>query len=996
MAGKNKSSDLSEMIRSLKNEVKADNLKKQFGGKLPSIIEFVEEERYLGFKYYPQPIDLYPLQRILLKCFYRGSPGNEHIQLTDEEKEFIRKHGLDDSENGGLFDKWDNETIFRELILVWGRRCVSEDAEIVDPKTGIKWKIGDLWNFGKDTITSYTLDESTGKMVEVEGANIKYQGEREVYKVTLSTGHVTEATDNHPFLTKDGWTYLCDLKKGDKVALVPSVPFFGSSDRQMDDCHAFMLGVLCGHHAEIMNGSLCRDGLNEQTSARFSDCMEKAFSSFVNPPVSMAESVCSSHIEEIRTLKECQSIAQLAYFSGLSNKTPSGKHVPVRLMRTPRRHIAEFLKGLFSSDALLKYDTKGSRTSAQIELMSCSYILLRDVQHLLHRFGIIATIKGVRNSEYDYRLTISKLKDVKLFLQEIGFVNYVDESAALEKLLENVSSTPEMSFISIKSIRKIGVKRTFDLEVSHEEERQNFTADGFIVHNSGKDFIVSIIALYEAMRLLESPGGNPYAIYNLGSAAPITILTIANSSTQAKILFREITDKINKSPYFDDKIGKVTEDKIYLLTPADKDANKTYAAKGLAKHPGSVKIEAGHSNSSSLVGNSCFAILFDEIGLYKNTAGSSSGDALYHNLVPATKTYVREEPVLDENGKVVLDANGKPMMNSIIDGKVVCISTPRGKEGIFYELFSKADQVDHRFMMRAPTWVVNPKLNQTLLLKENPDMNEQKFAMEYGAEFSGTAGEAFFNIDDVDKCFDNKTIKNVRHGVPGVTYFAHLDPATSSHNYGLVIVHKEIFVQPDTGQRDFRIVVDHINHWAPQGGQPIIVDEVDDYMIAMNQRFHFGLVTYDHWNSRESIAKLRKHGVPAKMTPFSKQYKQRIYDNLYQLVIGGKLKIPHYQLLAVEMKNLQRKWTESGFKVMPKKDAEIDTDDIVDALAGACFNAMDRDISKLPQGKMVNMPVSPNSNAQVWRSMQGTPYGFGTGQQVTQQIRNRTKSHPNF
>jgi hypothetical protein len=620
---------LSDMIRDLKNEVKAANTLKQFGTGLPSIIEFVEEERWLGLAHYPQPIHLRPMQKLMLKCFYRGSPGNENLELDDEEIEIIKRHGLTEEENGNVLEKWDNETTFRELVLVWGRR-------------------------------------------------------------------------------------------------------------------------------------------------------------------------------------------------------------------------------------------------------------------------------------------------------------------------------------------------------------------------SGKDFIVSIMALYEAMRLLETPGGDPYKTYNLGSAAPITILTIANSSGQAKILFREIRDKVFKSPYFQDKVGHMTDDKIMLLTPEDKANNKKLKEKNLTGTQGSVHVVAGHSNSNSLVGLSCFAVMFDEIGTYKNTAGSSSGDQLYHNLVPATMTYIRREPVFNDDGTPQLDSDGNQIEERVLDGKVICISTPRGKEGIFYDLYSNADQVNHRLMMRAPTWACHPDLSEAELLRSNPDMGDAKFAMEFGAEFFGTVGESFFSADDVEACFRSKNVKKLMHGLPGVTYFAHLDPATSSHNYALVICHQEMFIDSKTGKRDFRVIVDHLHHWTPTGDSPIIVEEIDNYMIEMHKRFHFGLVTYDQWNSKNSINNLRKHGIPAKETPFSRSYKQQIYDNLYQLAINKKLLIPEYKLLYHEMKNLQRKWTENGYKVMAKKDADIDTDDMCDALAAACFNAVERGSSSLPQGKLISMPVSPNGGGQVWRSMQGTPYGYGTGQQVANQMRNRT------
>lgn len=507
---------------------------------------------------------------------------------------------------------------------------------------------------------------------------------------------------------------------------------------------------------------------------------------------------------------------------------------------------------------------------------------------------------------------------------------------------------------------------------------------------SGKDFITSIIALYEAMRLLEAPGGNPYAQYNLGSAAPFTILTIANSAAQAHVLFKEIRDKVIRSPYFKQRMdgGNMTSDSLHFLTPRDVERNEEMIQRGLQPLPGSVQVRSGHSNSDSLVGISCYCLLLDEIGVYKNTAGASSGDAIYNSLAPAVKTYMRKEPVLDEKSGIQKhDASGNPIFEEVFDGKIVCISSPRGKEGIFYDLYSKAHEVGHRLMMRLPTWHVNNRYKKDVLMSEFPNMPEEKFRMEFGAEFSGTGGESFFPRDAVEECFGHKNLKDQKFGKPGHVYFAHLDPAMSSHNYALVICHKEMYFNYDLQQRDFRVVVDHIRYWTPTPDKLISVEEIDKYMLEINKRFHLGLVTYDQWNSQASIQKLRKVGIPAIETRFTKNYKMLIYDNLYELVVSKKLLIPGNLLMMNEMVNLQRKWSTSGggFSVMPKIEGDITTDDLCDALAGACFNTMDRTVRRLPQGKLASMPVSPGANDRVWMGPQGA-LGMGTGQQVAKQL----------
>lgn len=491
---------------------------------------------------------------------------------------------------------------------------------------------------------------------------------------------------------------------------------------------------------------------------------------------------------------------------------------------------------------------------------------------------------------------------------------------------------------------------------------------------SGKDFIVSILACYEAAKLLESPEGDPYKLYNLGSGAPFTILTVANSSAQAQVLFNEIKDKIINSPYFADKIvaSGILADQIHLLTPADKVKNVELAARGLPTSPGSVIIRCGHSNSDSLAGISCYCLLLDEIGLYKQTAGSSGGESIYRTLAPATATYVRKEKTIDPYGNEKLQ--------DVYDGKIICISSPRGKEGVFYELYRKSSSVSHRVMCKLPTWKVNPNQTVELLREKFANMTEEEFMMEFGAEFSGTAGQTFFTRDMVERSFGS-SIKLRDHGEGGFSYFCHLDPATSSHNYALCVCHREMFINPQTNKTDFKIKVDHLKYWQPKEGRPILTEEVDNYIIALSKRFNFELVTFDQWNSQHSIEHLKKHSVPAKMTRFTKRYKIIIYDNLYDLCSAGRLEIPDHDLLKNEMLYLQRRYTPTGYRVFAKKDGLVKTDDLVDALAGAAYACMHDSVVRLPQGRLVSLSVNPVGEGVVFRSMSGVPIGHSLQQQ---------------
>jgi len=506
---------------------------------------------------------------------------------------------------------------------------------------------------------------------------------------------------------------------------------------------------------------------------------------------------------------------------------------------------------------------------------------------------------------------------------------------------------------------------------------------------SGKDFLGSIIALYEALKLIESPGGNPHAYYSVAPGGDIVILTVANSQDQATVAFDQIKEKMLSSPYFADKFipDGFQKASMRLMTAADKAENKKRKAKKLTFTPGSVVIEVGHSNSDTLRGKSCFVLLLDEVAMFKQSGGSGSGDVIYQSLRPSMRSFVRQEEQMDEDGNLILDDEGHPVTKPVYDAKIVAISTPRGEEGLFYKLYSQGHEKKASLICRLPTWVVNPNHTEESLREEESAMSEEEFAMEFGAQFSGTAGENMFPRDAVEKCF-NHVLQIKAIGEPGRIYFAHLDPASTSHNYALVVVHRELFLNRDTKKTDFRVIVDHIKYWQPMPDQPIKVSEIDEYMIQMKHRFHFGLVTYDHWNSQSSILKLRKHGIAAKETRFTKNYKTQIYDELYNLIVSDRIWIPPHKLLKNEMIHLQRRFTEIGYKVFAPSAGEVHTDDLCDALAGAAYTAVSSHMHKLPASRLVNTGISPQSNERLWQSMSG-PIGYGTGQNVSNELEKR-------
>lgn len=523
---------------------------------------------------------------------------------------------------------------------------------------------------------------------------------------------------------------------------------------------------------------------------------------------------------------------------------------------------------------------------------------------------------------------------------------------------------------------------------------------------SGKDFFTGIVAAYEAMRLIECTNGDPYSYYGISDSAPIYILTIAGSGEQAHTAFNEIQSKILGSNYFSDKLGpeSIQAKSISLLTKRDKKLNKERRDSGINfATRGSIHVEVGHSNSDTLRGKQIFTCIMDEIAFYKNTGGSSSGDILYQSLLPAVATFNvdTDQPLLDSMGQQRVDLEGNPEWVKRFDGKMVFISSPAGQEGIFWKLYENAPHVKQRLMLRLPTWEVQTKYRFEDLRRDAAEMSEEQFLMEFGAEFSGTAGMAFFDKALTKKCFQQGG-KMSAFGKPGFLYFAHLDPARTSHNFALAVVHRENFRKED-GSKDFRVVVDDLRFWHPTPGSPVNIEQVDEYIIMLKRKFRPKLVTYDHWPIDMTVQKMKKAGIPHMMTQFTHKYKVMIYDELLNLVNGEKLVIPPYgemfwqkpaaELLHREMDNLQKKVTYNSYRVTANKEADCNTDDLCDALAGACYQCVVSQTKALPSSRTVAMGGVPSANERVWMAPSG-PLGYGTGQQVAKRLADRA-SWPN-
>ena len=104
-----------------------------------------------------------------------------------------------------------------------------------------------------------------------------------------------------------------------------------------------------------------------------------------------------------------------------------------------------------------------------------------------------------------------------------------------------------------------------------------------------------------------------------------------------------------------------------------------------------------------------------------------------------------------------------------------------------------------------------------------------------------------------------------------------------------------------------------------------------------------------------------------------------IYDHLEHLLVNHQLALPHKGQFALqlemELKCLKRTYSPIGFRIQPDPEAQVTTDDVVDALAGACGVAIENVFGGYPKGGTVYMPQIRGGADRTWSVGRGT-YGL--------------------
>ena len=909
-------SDINDLLDKVKSSLKAQSSSQY----IPNIIEFCESKYYLNLP--SRGTNLFPMQKIILKTFYRGQPGNEKLELDEKELQYLFENKMDN-----VLEKYHSGNLFRELVLVLGRRgskdflvsliALYEVMRLLEIPTGSPFKFYKIAEGNPIFILTVATSSDQAKILFTEIKEKMTSSEYFVDKV----GHM-ESDKIHLLTPEDkakqiqlennGFENAASRIKGSVVIMSGHSNSESLLGKRIFCCAKGSMvlsdkGVLpieeFSKNGENINETLY--GLEGKVIA------DKAFDNGVKNTLIVhflsgnKIEVTSEHKlyfwnEDHAEFKKASELKVKDYVLGQYGQNLWGSNTNLNfsqikdssevhssVLTASKEYVCGFLRLYFEEHANI---------SSEISITSTSEILIRQIFYLLLNMGIFSIIRH-RRFHRRWELSIVDRENILEYETQIGFTSNIKKNK-----LQNLTNK--------RNYNKFGIP-VIDL-IKNIDSKHEF--------KSNYKKIVSLSGIKKWQSYFQKQ--------NIKSSL----------------------DEIVNCNLYGDQIVKIEESSNLVYDFHVQSESHSYCCNGLINH-----------NS----------LLLDEVASFKTTSGATSGDRIYSALTPSTADFVRF------TGEI--DANGKPVR--ITDSKIISISSPRSEEGMLFKLWNETAITPNRLSFRLPTWKVNALQDEDTLRAEFKFMSPSEFSMEFGAEFSGTAGEKFIPDKLVDEAIEigaELGLDQRESGISGMVYFAHLDPAVSSHNYALVVLHVEQRMRLAEKNGHFikekikMYVVDHIKVWRPTTGIPINVFDVDKYIIELAKRFRFSMVSYDAWNSESSVRLLRSKGIPTKITPFRREYKMKIYDYLEHLFTNHCLALPRKGpwagLLEMELKCLKRVYLPTGFKIGPNAEAQVVTDDVTDALSGACGSAMNSIDHGYPQSTVVYIPQNPamGSNTQ-WK-----------------------------
>ncbi len=365
-------------------------------------------------------------------------------------------------------------------VLAYGRskigKCLRGDTQLIDAHSGRPVSLRDLVAKGAGDVL--TMREAGLLVAERPRAYVTNEPEQ-LCRLTTQTGRTIEATASHPFLTREGWKPLEELTVSDRVAVVAEYPNLfghGGTDDELVKILAYLLadGSLAKGSSPVFTkvDPEVRMDFEAAVEAKGDECVEFTNEAGVTHVRVRGQSGSRNNV--IAHLKKV----------GLHGLRSAEKFIPDFVFGLKKHKLRLFLNRLFTCDGSVE-------ASGRVSYSSTSVRMVREIQHLLLRFGIVSVMRerSLHGEPYGAEILIASKAHVLAYLDQIGFIGEkaVRAEAVRQALYQVRGAETQLDrvgpilFDRVVRIEPTVVEPVYDLTI---DESRNFVANDFIVHNS--------------------------------------------------------------------------------------------------------------------------------------------------------------------------------------------------------------------------------------------------------------------------------------------------------------------------------------------------------------------------------------------------------------------------------------------------------------------------------------------------------------------------------
>jgi len=391
-----------------------------------------------------------------------------------------------------------------------------------------------------------------------------------------------------------------------------------------------------------------------------------------------------------------------------------------------------------------------------------------------------------------------------------------------------------------------------------------------IGRRSGKTTISACIAAYETYKLIKKE--DPQKYYGLPSSNNIQIISVATDKDRAGLLYQEVSGHYRSCAFFGPYTANNTLSYARFQTPADVEKYGRYIEDASAKATLKVTFRSCVAKGLRGAGNIC--VILDEVAHFTDK-GQSGAEEVYNAVVPSTSAYSAKDP---DNPSIPIGE---------VEGRVILISSPLGKQGLFYKLFQigmgGGGASTNMLCVQAPTWEVNPTVPAEEFEKHYLK-NAAVFFTEYGGEFTDRTKGWIEKDIDLFSCID-EDLRERSRAPARKPHFMGIDLGLVGDGTAIAIGHLE----------EGRVVVDLVTQIKAGEGDfsdkdRLDFDDVADWILEHTKKFYVSEGMFDQWAGIPLEQALLKRGLGQMNSHhMTKNFTSDLYQNFKSLMWDKKI-----------------------------------------------------------------------------------------------------------